>query len=238
MLALVFNLSNISCDIEVCGEEWLDTNILNCVDKNGELVELPLTSDFCTYKLNFYQKERYCIITVDLKIKRKHNINLLSLGGLLVKCTENIGMNSPDQDYKIGQKSGGFLHFFDFTCDVRNENIFTSYTFEVFTESWKQARKYHKKHVDFRAWCFCIGKRNKSKPITQSRKALGTKGDKIKTTMFKLILNLGFGDRRNNTEDIKVAVGSMPFRFNKNADGTLVLEKEVKSHRCMKSATA
>ncbi|KAF7686029.1 hypothetical protein CDIK_3222 [Cucumispora dikerogammari] len=238
MLALVFNFSILSCDVEVYGEEWLDTKILNCVDKNGEFIESPFISNLCTYKLNFCQKERYCIITVDLKIKKKHNINLLSLGGLLVKCTENIGMDSPDQDYKIGQKTGGFLHFCDFTCDVRNENIFTSYTFEVFTESWKQAKKYHKKHVDFRAPCFCIGKRNKSEPITQSRKALGTKGVKLKTTTFKLILYLGFGDRRNNTEDIKMVVESMPFRFNKNAEGTLVLEKEVKSHRCMKSSSA
>ena len=102
MLALVFKLSNISCDIEVYGEEWLDTKILNCVDKNGEFIELPFAGNLCTYKLNFNQKERYCIITVDLKIKKKHNINLLSLGGLLVKCTENIGMDSPGQDYKIG----------------------------------------------------------------------------------------------------------------------------------------
>ncbi|KAF7693647.1 hypothetical protein CDIK_2220 [Cucumispora dikerogammari] len=235
MFALVFNLSIISCDKEVDGEEWLDTKILNCVDKNGSFIELPFNSNFCTYKLTFCQKEWKCSLIIDLKINKKRNINMLSLDGRLVRCTENIGINSFDQDYKIGQNSSDLRNFFDYNRYGSNENGFEFYIFEVFTEIFQQVRKYHKKCVDYRVGCFCLGKRIKSKPITQSRKALGIKGDKIKTTVFKLILFLTFGNRRNQTGDIKMIVETLPFSFNENEGGTLVIESGVKIQRCMKS---
>ncbi|KAF7689100.1 hypothetical protein CDIK_2880 [Cucumispora dikerogammari] len=153
----------------------LDTKILYCVDKNGELVELPLTSDFCTYKLNLCQEERKCIITVDLKIKTSLDVDQYFIFVQLVKCAENIGMNRFDDDYKIGEYTQ--INFFcsKYGENAKNENNYPLREFNLYTESRKGPREHYKNYVDFRVRCYCIGKRNKLETIKQFRKELGKK---------------------------------------------------------------
>ncbi|KAF7685859.1 hypothetical protein CDIK_3392 [Cucumispora dikerogammari] len=147
-------------------------------------------------------------------------------------------MNRFEDGYKIGDDTQRNFFCSNYTHNVRNENDYSLHEFKVYTESRKRPRKHYKNYVDFSVWCYCMGKRNKLKTIKQFRKELGIKGDKIKTAVFKFVFHLDFYDRSDNKKFKRLEMETMAFSFNKNADGTLVLEKEVKSHRCMKSSSA
>ncbi|KAF7685380.1 hypothetical protein CDIK_3871 [Cucumispora dikerogammari] len=171
------------------------------------------------------------VFSVNLKITEL-NLNLLSLCGGLVRCIEDITRNNSENDYKIEFDTESNGNCFDYNCNVRKENNLSFRENKAYTKCWQNNIKYQKNYVDPRESCNLIGRRVKSESITQFRKKLGIKEDKIKTTLFKFIFYLCFGDRDNNKEYIKINVETMPFRFNKNADGILVLEKEVESQRC------
>ncbi|KAF7670481.1 hypothetical protein TCON_2859, partial [Astathelohania contejeani] len=170
---------------------------------NGELVEIPKISNFCTYKLILSQKERNCILTVDLEIKTNLNIYLCKfISEGIVKCAENIGISNFDDDYEIElQRKEGFYHF-KYIYNVRNEKNNSFHEIITYTGSWQPSTECHSSEVVSRVWRYWLGKQNKLESISQFRKGLGIKGDKIKTTMFKFKFHLCFGDRTNNKKHV------------------------------------
>ncbi|KAF7698626.1 hypothetical protein CDIK_1379 [Cucumispora dikerogammari] len=237
MFGLVINLSIITCDKKANKEERLDAKVKNYEDKNGDLADLPFKSNFCTYKLNFYHEETECILYVDLKIKKKKYTHIKLISGQLVKCTENIGVNNFVDGYEIKFDFREPKYEFLYIDEPKHEKNFFVYETIKYTESWRHCRENYKKHYPYRYCQGCIYEGNKTKAMSHFRKELGIKGDTIRTTMFKFIFHYEIINLTINGEYMRMIVETMPFRFNENVKGILVLEKEVKSQCCERHHT-
>ncbi|KAF7670525.1 hypothetical protein CDIK_4578, partial [Cucumispora dikerogammari] len=162
------------------------------------------------------------------------SVSSVSLTGQLVKCTGNISSNSFQNDYEIKlvkDKDAYFLY--SYIHDRKANSLSLAYA-KVYIEIDPHSIKYHKHIDDSPGRCFCIGGWNKSKMITQFRKVLGIEGDKIKTSTFKFRFLIRLYDE-NNGKHITTTVETKPFSFDNLIDGSLVLNKEVVSQRCMKT---
>ncbi|KAF7686017.1 hypothetical protein CDIK_3236 [Cucumispora dikerogammari] len=226
MLALVSGLSIISCDKEY-EEKWLDVKITSCVDENGKIAELPKTTNFCTYKLNLCQEKTRCILTVELKIKSTLNIYIYGYSVRLVKCTENMESGNIENDYADKLIRDNQICGFDAHHDERSDRNFIFCETRVVFDNCEHLRESQKDYLFPNGFQGKVDGRYKKDTISQFRKLLDIEGDKIKTTMFKFILHLSFWDRTSNKECRKMIVESLPFGFNENVEGTLVLEKAV-----------
>ncbi|KAF7684848.1 hypothetical protein CDIK_4403, partial [Cucumispora dikerogammari] len=209
MLTLVYNLSILSSKQKASEEEWINAKIIECVE-NGEFVESPKTSNFCTYKLNFGHEETKCVLSVDLNIQHQPVYKQFS-DGKLVKCTESIGMNGIENDYEIMFDMEDIYYLVNH-CSDEYENCLSFYKAVVYTEvNLKQKRKQNKS-VFTRDSRLCIKDWYKTESITQFRKVLGIVGDRIETSRFKFIFYLSIGDL--NDEKLKsIVMETIPFSF-------------------------
>ncbi|KAF7685920.1 hypothetical protein CDIK_3331 [Cucumispora dikerogammari] len=235
MLALVYNLSILSSKQKASEEEWINANIIKCLDINREFVESPKTSNFCTYKLNFRHEETKCVLSVDLNIQYPSNSRYnLVFSGELVKCTESIGMNGVENDYRIMFDIEEDIYYLVKHCSGAYDCGLYFYKAELYTEvNLKQKRKQNKS-VFTRDSSLYIEDWNKTKSITQFRKVLGIEGDRIKTSKFEFIFYMTIEDL-NDGKFKSIVMETIPFSFNKNEDGTLVLLKEEKPQSCAKA---
>ncbi|KAF7687795.1 hypothetical protein CDIK_3008 [Cucumispora dikerogammari] len=230
MLALVYNLSILSSKQNASEGEWINAKIIKCVDKgNGKFVESPEISNFCTYKLNFGHEETKCALSVDFNIQYQWYVDNDSFKGKLVKCTESIGMNGVENDYEIIFDMED-IYYLVCRCRGAYESCLYFNKAVVYTAADLKQNK----PVSTRDSRLYIEDWNKTKSITEFRKVLGIEGDRIKTSRFKFIFYLSIGDL--NDEKLKsIVMETIPFSFNKNEDGTLVLVKEEKPQSCAKA---
>ncbi|KAF7685093.1 hypothetical protein CDIK_4158, partial [Cucumispora dikerogammari] len=186
MLVLIYILSIISDQEKAFGEERLDVKITNCVDENGELVELPFIENGCIYTLNLCQKEENCFLSFDLIIKFSSLVIIYKrITPQLVKCTENISLKSFHNDFVVefNNQSNIYNIKSDFSQDPYSESTIITQRVNIAFNS--HYHDYRKEKCHSNDLCYCIDCWNKSKSITQFRKELGIIGDKIKTTKFK-----------------------------------------------------
>ncbi|KAF7687132.1 hypothetical protein CDIK_3031, partial [Cucumispora dikerogammari] len=102
MLVLIYILSIISDQKKASRRGWLDVKITNCVDENGEIVEIPFSEKSCNYMLNLCQKGEKCFLSFSLIIKYNPISFIYCFKATqLVKCTENMGLNGFHNGYVI-----------------------------------------------------------------------------------------------------------------------------------------
>ncbi|KAF7696451.1 hypothetical protein CDIK_1870 [Cucumispora dikerogammari] len=239
MLILIFILSIISDHENILEEEHIDAKILECVDEKGNLVELPFTNKNITYKLNFYHEETRCILSLNLFINYTLNTYTLYAFKQLVKCTDNIGMNSFKDDYGIRTNPYKDVYQLKYYFNTNKTNNNLIYTVEAIidTKTVARSRKYYKKYSDSMFPYINSHGQNNLKPITQFRKELGIKGSIIKTTKFKFKFRLILS-RLDKKGEITIYIETKPFNFNESEDGCFFLEKEVKHPRCVNLSNA
>ncbi|KAF7685206.1 hypothetical protein CDIK_4045 [Cucumispora dikerogammari] len=237
MLVFVYNLTIISCSYKASEEEFVDAKLIKCVDINDDFVDIPLLRKMFTYNLKFYHREKTCLLFVDLKMYNTRHMRLDSYSKQLVKCTENIGMNSFERNYEIKLDEVGDKY--ELTCRWlvnKKTMIFCGVDVKIDTVKFSHSKIFHKHTDELRKCFYCMGNWSESNSNTQFRRVMGIKENRIKTTLFKFIFHMTFTYGRDKI--IKITVETKPFSFYEGINGTLFLNKEVKHQRCGVSPNA
>ncbi|KAF7685260.1 hypothetical protein CDIK_3991 [Cucumispora dikerogammari] len=231
MLVFVYNLSIISCFYESSEEENIDAKLIKCVDINEDFVDIPFSEKMFTYKLKLWHTKESCLFFVDFNINNTLDIRLDSFSKQLVKCTENIGMNSFEKDYEIKLDEVGDKYWLMARClFYKNGKIFPEAEMKIHTGNNAHHKSFHKQIDELRKCFYCMGNWSKSNSITQFRRVMGIKENRIKTSLFKFIFHMAF--TYSHDKIIKIIVETKPFSFYEDINGILFLNKEVKHQRC------
>ncbi|KAF7685098.1 hypothetical protein CDIK_4153 [Cucumispora dikerogammari] len=142
-------------------------------------------------------------------------------------------MNGVENDYEIMFDIED-IYYLNSYCSDEKENCLYFYKAVVYTAVNLEQKRKQNKSVSTHDSHLCIEDRNKTKSITQFRKVLGIVGDRIKTSKFKFKFYMSIEDLNDEKFKSKV-METIPFSFNENEYGTLVLVKEEKPQSCAKA---
>ncbi|KAF7684834.1 hypothetical protein CDIK_4417 [Cucumispora dikerogammari] len=231
MLVFVYNLSIISCSYKAFEEENIDAKLIKCVDINEDFVDIPFIEKMFTYNLKFFHREKTCLFFVDFNINNTHDMRLDSFSKQLVKCAENIGMNSFERNYEIKLDEVGDKYWLMVRCLLyKNGKFFREEEENTHTNNFPHLKIFHKQIDELRKCFYCMGNWIESNSNTQFRRVMGIKENRIKTTLFKFIFHITF--TYSHDKIIKIIVETFPFSFYEDINGILFLNKEVKHQRC------